>query len=401
MNKKILALLGMGHAITDIIQGALPMTLAFMQPVLSLSQLQVGTVIMAFNLSSSVIQPAFGILSDRLQVAWLIPLGCALAGVGMALTGYAPNYPLLLLAALVSGLGVAAYHPEGAKFARFASGPLKASGMAIFSVGGNFGFAAGPLLATFFLGSMGLGGTAGFIVINGSMALLLWFYLSTIKKTETGAQQAVAPKVQQAVSKAKLGGAMLLMPVVLLVLVITMRTWVHFGLVTFLPQYYVNYLKYSETYAATVTSLFLLSGALGTLVGGPAADRWGLKTVIIVSMASMAPLLYFLQQSNGVWTWVLVALAGFALISTFALTVVFGQELLPNNVGLASGLTLGFGVGAGGVGATFLGWVADHWGMPAIFHVMIIFPILGLLLAFFLPGREALSHRKEMLAARS
>ena len=193
----------------------------------------------------------------------------------------------------------------------------------------------------------------------------------------------------------KLNASKVLVPVVLLVLVIIMRTWVHFGMVTFLPQYYMHFLHHSETYAAGLTSLFLLAGAFGTLVGGPVADRWGLKTIIVSSMALMIPLLYIFPKTQGIWSFVVVSLAGFAVISTFAITVVFGQELLPNNVGLASGLTLGFGVGAGGIGAAFLGWVADQWELPAIFHVMIIFPIVGLLLTFFLPGRDALARRRE------
>ncbi len=132
MNKKILALLGTGHAITDISQGALSMMLAFLQPAFVLSQVQIGMVMLAFNLSSSVIQPVFGIFSDRFRAAWLIPLGCLVSGSGLALTGFSTNYQVLLFIALVSGLGVAAYHPEGSKYARLASGPRKATGMSIF-----------------------------------------------------------------------------------------------------------------------------------------------------------------------------------------------------------------------------------------------------------------------------
>lgn len=428
MNKKVLALLSMGHAATDINQGALPMMLAFLQPVLALSQLQIGAVMLAFNLSSSVIQPVFGILSDRFSAAYLIPIGCLLAGLGMAFTGYAPNYPLLLLIALASGLGVAAYHPEGSKFSRFASGPRKASGMSLFSVGGNFGFAAGPALATLFVGLAGLSGSLGFLALNGVMALVLWFYLRAITSLSPGTAEFPAPvgarpeaanagkpeagkpgaeKLEagnpgaERRAAGKLAVGRVVVPVVLLVLVIIMRTWVHLGIVTFLPQYYVHYLHHSETYAATLTSLFLLAGAFGTLVGGPAADRWGLKTIIVASMAAMVPLLFLFGQARGFWVPVVVVLAGFTVVSTFSVTVVLGQELLPNNVGLASGLTLGFAIGTGGIGATLLGWIGDHWGLPAIFHTMIIFPVIGLMLALFLPGQEEISERKAATASSS
>lgn len=413
MNKKVLGLLGTGHAVTDINQGALPMMLAYLQPVFALSQMQVGVVMLFFNLSSSIIQPLFGVLSDRVKVAWLIPAGCLVAGGGMALTGFAPNYHVLLLIALVSGLGVAAYHPEGSKYARFASGPRKASGMSWFSVGGNVGFAAGPVLTGLFVGLAGLHGSVGFLVISGAMAFLLWSHLQEITTTESGTvhQTRVVPPgpVEPAARTRKvpatrtplpaLTTGQLIFPVVILVLVVIMRSWVHFGLVTFLPQYYVGYLGQTEKYAAVLTSLFLFAGAIGTVAGGPAADRFGLKNILLGSMALLVPLLFLFNRLSDIWLPVVVALMGFTLISTFAVTVVFSQELLPNNVGLASGLTLGFAVGMGGVGAMVLGWVADHWGMPMVFQVMMAFPAIALLLTLALPGKEALQKRKKAVRA--
>ncbi len=390
MNKKLLGVLGAGHALTDLNQGALPVVLTFFP---HLSQLQVGGAMLAFNLSSSVVQPLFGVFSDRFKAAWLIPAGCLLAGLGMSVTGFASSYAFLLAAVLISGLGVAAYHPEGSKFARFASGERKASGMSLFSVGGNFGFAAGPLAAGIFCKLAGLHGTAGFLVLGGAMALLLWANTAGLANPEQKAAAAACPP-QGFHPEAKNNTASFL-PVVLLVLVIVMRSWTHFGIVTFLPQYYVRCLHQEHVYAATVTSLFLLAGAFGTLVGGPLADRWGLKNVIVTSMAALVPLLYLLGHSGGGWFILGVVLTGFALVSTFAVTVVFGQELMPHNVGLASGLTLGFGIGMGGVGTTLLGWVADRFGMPAVFNAMILFPLIGLALALLLPGRVGRARRLE------
>lgn len=397
MNKKILALLGTGHAITDISQSALSMMLAFLQPAFVLSQVQIGMVMLAFNLSSSVIQPLFGIFSDRFRAAWLIPLGCLVSGSGLALTGFSTNYPVLLFIALVSGLGVAAYHPEGSKYARLASGQRKATGMSIFSMGGNLGFAAGPVLATYFFGLAGLHGSAGFFVLNSLMALLLWLFLPRVTAIhgtsgDTTGITKTNPHTARSASKVK---SWFVLPVVLLVLVVIMRSFVHVGLVTFLPQYYVHYLLHSEEYAAAITSLFLFAGVFGTMIGGPAADRWGLKNIIVISMASLIPLLYLFVHLQGFWTTILVALMGFVIISTFSITVVLGQEMMPNNVGLASGLLLGFGIGMGGVGATMLGWVADRWELPAVFETLIIFPAIGLLLALLLPNREEITQKQQ------
>jgi FSR family fosmidomycin resistance protein-like MFS transporter len=389
MNRKLLGLLGMGHAVVDINQGALPIILAFLQPVFALSQMQIGLAILAFNLSSSVIQPIFGIFSDRYRAVWLIPLGCLLGGLGMTCTGFSGGYAVLLLAVFLSGLGVAAYHPEGSKYAYYSSGERRASGMSLFSVGGNVGFAVGPMLAVLFYGMADFGGSAGFLVIGAVMTGFLLLNLSALKKTE---QDNPAPSSAAETGSRSGDAKKATVPVIFLLLVIMLRSFTHFGIITFLPEYYVHYLHYSKTYAAVMLSVFLLAGAFGTLIGGPAADRYGRKTTIVCSMALLIPLLYLFAHTGNAWAPVMVVLTGFTIISTFAVTVVFGQELMPNNVGLASGLTLGLSVGMGGVGTTLLGLVADRWGLPMVFNVIIFFPMIALLLALFLPGRKKTEH---------
>jgi len=394
-NRKAIALLSTGHAITDINQGALPIVLVFLQPVLGLSPLQIGVVMLVFTTCSSVIQPVFGVISDRVRASWLIPLGCFLAGLGLALTGFFQSYQLLLVAALVSGLGLAAFHPEGSKFTRLVSGAQKASGMSLFAVGGNLGFAAGPVLAGIFYSLAGLKGTGGFLLINGVAALLLWRYLAYFNSLVSGGRHPMAPGGGSAVPGGTgLGPLKSMVPLAVLLLVVFMRAWVHLGLVTFLPLYCVQNLHYSETYAASLASLYLFAGAVGTVVGGPAADRWGLKSVIVGSLALLLPFIYLTSVLTGFGLTVAVALAGFLVISTFGVTVVFGQELLPNHVGLASGLMLGFAIGMGGVGATFFGWVGDHWGLAAALQSMVAVALLGALLALFLPGREEMARRQ-------
>ena len=122
-----------------------------------LSYTMAAALVLAATISSSIVQPAFGLWSDARGALWLLPAGVAVAGVGMAAATVAPSYPLLVVAVLVSGLGVAAYHPEGSKFASYVSGARRASGMSFFSVGGNVGFALGPLVASFAIVTLGLG----------------------------------------------------------------------------------------------------------------------------------------------------------------------------------------------------------------------------------------------------
>src|SRR5213082_2729959 len=157
-----MALLSSGHLATDFANGALPALLPFLKDRFSLSYTAVGAVVLASQASSSLIQPLFGLWSDRRGAMWLLPAGVALGGVGIALAADAPSYWLVLLLVLISGVGVAAFHPEGSKFAGFVSGRKRASGMAWFSLGGNIGFAFGPVVTTLLVHQYGLRG--GFLL---------------------------------------------------------------------------------------------------------------------------------------------------------------------------------------------------------------------------------------------
>src|SRR5918997_1074374 len=152
-----MAALSSGHLATDLAQGALPALLPFLVLEFDLSYAAAAALVLAATISSSVIQPVFGVWSDARGALWLLPVGVVVSGVGMSLAAVAPSYPLVFLAVFVAGVGVAAYHPEGSKFASYVSGNRRASGMSLFSVGGNVGFAAGPLFASFFVLTLGFG----------------------------------------------------------------------------------------------------------------------------------------------------------------------------------------------------------------------------------------------------
>src|SRR5438034_8007925 len=153
-----MAVLSTAHAATDFAGGVLPALLPFLHDKFHLSYTLSAVLILASALSSSVIQPVFGLWSDRRGALWLLPSGVALAGIGMALAADAPSYWLIVVLVVVSGIGTAAYHPEGSKFAAYVSGAKRASGMALFSIGGNLGYALGPVVATALAVSLGLRG---------------------------------------------------------------------------------------------------------------------------------------------------------------------------------------------------------------------------------------------------
>lgn len=376
--------LNMGHLFTDLNQGALPLMLPLLQKNLGLSYTATGAIVLASQISSSIVQPLFGYYSDRRSMLWIMPLGIFVTGVGVGLAGIAPNYLFLLLAVLVSGLGAASFHPEASKVAFLVGGPRRASAMSIFYVGGNLGFGLGPLLATLLMGWFGLPGMLWVIVPSALMALgLRTSFARIVRVTGEGL------KHHSRVAGQEIWRTLFSRPVMLLVLVVSIRSWVQMGVVNFIPLWYVNYLGGSQPFISSVVTAFLIGGAAGTIVGGPASDSLGRKPVIALSLALMMPLLYLLIHATGAWMMVVSSIAGFVLVSTYSVTVVFGQELMPKLLGIASGLMMGFAIGTGGIGATILGRVADVWGMPAALWCIVLLPILGFILSLFLPRDAA------------
>ena len=375
-----LVVLSFGHLVVDLGQGVLPILTPLLAESLNLNYFQVGTIALAFTLSSAIIQPVFGVLSDRYSMPWLMPMGLFLSGCGLALTGAVDSYALLLLMVLLSGMGVAGYHPEGSKLAHFVSEEGRAgSSMAVFSVGGNIGFGLGPILAMFVLSFSGLGSVYGVAIPGLLAALIFMFFLPSFKKILAESSSKEKVKGQPAGS----GNRKSSVSLILLILYVTVRSWIHAGLVYFIPFYFPAFKGVTEP--GYLVSTFLIAGAVGTLLGGPFADRFGGRNGLLISMVISLIAIYPFLHLNGNWIPVLAFIVGASLISTFSTTVVFGQRLLPHNIGLASGLLLGFGVGMGSIGVTILGAIADSAGLPFTMNIISVLPVLGIVLAFTLP----------------
>jgi FSR family fosmidomycin resistance protein-like MFS transporter len=395
VDRRAMTVLSAGHLFTDIAQGSVPALLPFLKAHDNLSYAALSALVLAATISSSVIQPLFGHLSDRLSLPWLMPLGPALGGLGIALVGIAPNYGLVFAAILLSGLGVAAFHPEGSRFANYVSGARRASGMSLFSVGGNVGFALGPVLVTPALLIFGLHGTLLVLVPTWLMAAVLTYELPRLKGFRS---DVVAGRVQRADEPEAWG------PFTVLAGVIAVRSFIYFGLVTFLPLYFIRELHSSKALGNVALSAMLLGGAAGTLLGGPLADRFGRRAVLFGSMLVIPPLVVGLLVSGQALAIVFAAFAGAATIATFAVTIVMGQELLPGRLGVSAGVTIGLSIGLGGVGAPLLGLLADAHGLRSVFEVVAALPVAALLLTFALPSRapraRAAAHASPVAAPR-
>jgi MFS transporter, FSR family, fosmidomycin resistance protein len=376
VDRRAMATLSAGHMLTDIAQGAIPALLPFLIVERGLSYAAASALILAATISSSVIQPLFGHISDRRSLPWLMPLGPALGGIGVALIGIAPSYPWTFAAVLVSGIGVASFHPEASRFANYVSGARRASGMSLFSVGGNVGFALGPVVVTPLVLIFGLSGTLFLILPTSAMAAVLARELPRLKAFRT---DVVGHTVSRSEHRHHWG------PFATLAGVIALRSFVYFGLVTFIPLYYIRVLHSSKAAGNGALTAMLLGGALGTLIGGPLADRFGRRRVLSGSMIVLPPLVVAFLLSGPALGILFAALLGAATIATFAVTIVMGQEYLPGRIGVASGVTIGLSIGLGGVGAPLLGVLADADGLRSVFEAIAVFPILALALVFALP----------------
>jgi len=373
-NYRLLSLLALGHLVIDTNQGSLPALLPYLKTALGLTYTATGVIVLMANITSSLIQPLFGFLADKTARRWLLPLSVFLSSLGLALTGVAPSYYIVLALVMISGFGVAAYHPEGYRTATQVAGERKATGVSIFSTGGNVGIALGPPFITLLLTGFGMAGTLGMFVPGLLVAGLLMAVLPGLSRPLPARAQGatLAPKTMV--------GAMSL-----LVLVISVRSWTQLGFTTYMPFYYLEVLKGDPRMVGTLLAVFLGAGAAGTLIAGPISDRIGHRRYMVGVFFLAAPLAVAFLLVSGVWTFVLLALLGFVLVSTFTVSVVLGQAYMPRNLGMASGLIVGFAIGAGGVGATALGWVADHWGLSSALWISALMPILGCALSLALP----------------
>ncbi len=375
MNKKALAVLSAGHLVTDVNQGALPALLPFFKAALNLSYTTSGTILLAANLTSSIIQPVFGHLSDKRPVGWLLPLAPFIACLGLSLTGTISSYPFMILSVILCGVGVASLHPEGFKTAYFFTGEKRATGMAIFSVGGNMGIAIGPMVAITLVTHFGLRGTLGMILPGILIAAFLLLNMSMLSSPVASAHEESSKGPRTPLS-AKQKKAFLL-----LIAIATIRAWAQFGLASYIPFYYIDYLKGNPLYAGKLVSTFLLAGALGTLVGAPLSDWWGHKRFLSTTLIVSFPLLLLFYYTSGPISFVLLGIAGMVLISSFALTTVMAQAILPQHLGIASGMMVGFSISAGGIGVTLLGSIADTWGVPMAVKAVFVLPLIAFALS--------------------
>jgi len=376
MEKIPILLMFLGHIWVDTSQGILPIVLPKLKEALALNYFEVGLIVTVLNLTSSVIQPIFGFISDKIRTGWFVPVGIFWTACMMGFLGWAPGYLSVILLVGFAGLGTAAFHPRAMMVVNLASGSRKGLGTAIFSTGGNLGFALGPMVGSLLVLGFGLHATIGLLGPGVLMALTIIFCPGDFLSRESPGK-----------GEAKSGDGgfhdLLWGSLILTCLVVTLRSWVYLSFITYLPMFLQEQGLPLKTGSLMLT-VFLVGGAAAGLYGGHLSDRVGRRRVIVVSMLLYPVFMSLMILSSGPVLWVLAAASGAALLASFSVTIVLVQEILPRNLGLASGLILGLGFGMGGLGAAVSGWIADMIGLYKTVWILALVPALGSVIGAFI-----------------
>jgi FSR family fosmidomycin resistance protein-like MFS transporter len=369
--RRNIILLAVGHACVDVYQGAVAALVPFFVAERDYGYAAVSGVVLAASLLSSVAQPVFGVLTDRWAMPWLLPVSTLLGGVGIALSGVSGSYGLTLAFVAVSGLGVAAYHPESARIARLASGGSHRA-MSWFSLGGNVGFALAPLMVAAVAGTTGLALTPLLVVpaLAGSVLCL-----PVLRALGRPARTTAAMRTgrDDRASFVKLS------------LAVVCRSVVFIGLSTFISLYATQRMGGNAIAGTVALFVLYLGGAVGSVLGGHLASHWDRVTVSRWSYLATTVAVAGIVTVPGPMLFLFVALASAGLYVPFSLQVTLGQDYLPSRIGTASGITLGLTVSVGGLASPVIGSLADATSLRTALVPLVLMPALSWLLFRMLP----------------
>ena len=377
------------HLLNDLMQFILPALYPLLKDAYGLDYVQIGLITLAQQMTASILQPVVGLYTDKHPMPFALAVSMVFALGGVILIATANSFGLLVLAAMIGGIGSAIFHPEASRVARLASGGRLGFAQSLFQVGGNLGTSIGPLAAAYFLLPRGQASTAWFAIVAVTGLVILtavgrWY--ADHQRARSGAPAARA--VAAVLSRRRLMVAFAVIGALLL------SKYVYISSIT---SYYSFFMieKFDLKAEDAQLFLFLFLGAIaaGTFVGGPVGDRFGRLTVIWVSIVGALPFTMLLPHMDLTGTAVVSVIVGLVLSSAFSAIVVYAQELVPGKVGMVAGFVFGFAFGIGAIGAAVLGALADQIGIIAVFQLCAFLPFLGFLTILLPRQRELLPER--------
>ncbi|GAB2894416.1 MFS transporter [Paralcaligenes ginsengisoli] len=379
----VLSAISVSHLLNDMMQSVLLAIYPVLKGNFNLSFAQIGVITLAFQFSSSLLQPIIGLFTDKRPQPFSLPTAMGFTFMGLLLLSQAWDFPSVVAAAALIGMGSSVFHPESSRVARMASAGQHGLAQSIFQVGGNLGSSLGPLLAALIIVPFGQRSVAWFS-LAALLAMLILYQVSRWYKFHLTSVRGRASlsKTDTGLTRKQVIRAL----VVLLVLVFSKYFYLA-GLNSYFTFYLMHRFGVSIQYAQYCLFVFLFAVALGTIVGGPVGDHIGRKRVIWGSILGAAPFALMLPYASLFWTLVLVFVIGLVIASAFSAILVYAQELVPGKTGTISGLFFGLAFGMAGIGAAALGNLADATSIEYVYHVCSFLPLLGVT-AFLLPNMK-------------
>lgn len=373
----IMFAIGVSHLFNDSLQSVIPAMFPVLEEERGLTFTQLGLISFMLNIVASVLQPVVGFISDKKPMPYALPLGMMSSFVGIAGIAFSTEYWMILVSVVFLGFGSAIFHPEGSRVSFMAAGSKRGLSQSIYQVGGNSGQALAPLISAFILVPFGQKGAALFLIV-AAIGIFLLSRISIWYKKELEVEKLSKRKKTILSSLPPLSKKQVGIALTLLMIIIFARSFY----VTNMTNFYIFHLM--ENYDLSIKKgqlfifIFLVLGAVGTFFGGPMADRFGRKNVILLSMAVPIPLSLILPHVP-IWAVVLLlVIIGFFIMLSFSVTVVYAQELVPSKIGTMAGLTVGLAFGMGAIGAVLIGILMDNVGVYTTMIVVSTLPLIGL-----------------------
>lgn len=378
----VLLALSAAHCLNDLLQSVITAMYPMIKADLDINFSQIGLITLVYQLAASIFQPVVGYAFDRRPFVWSLPAGMVSTSIGIVLFATAEDFAMILLAVFMVGLGSATLHPEASRITSLAGHQRRGFAQSVFQVGGNFGGSVGPLLVALIVAPNNRLYALCFLVFAAlcfvaMMPICRWYrsYLASVG----GAGRTVRSTVHLPLSP-----RMTVFAIVVIMVLIFSKYIYMACLSSYYTFYLIGHFDVTVSQSQIFLFVFVVSTAVGTLVGGPIGDRYGRKAVIWVSILGTAPFSILMPHASLPLAVTLSFCAGFMLSSAFPAILLYAQELLPTRLGMISGLFFGFAFGVGGIASAVLGGFADRYGIDAVFDFCSYTPLLGII-AILLP----------------
>ena len=384
----ILIAISVAHLLNDLLQAVIPAIYPKLEAKFNLTFAQVGMITLCYQLAASIFQPVVGAYTDKNPKPYSQIFGMLFTMAGIALLAYAPNYEMILVSVILVGIGSSIFHPESSRVAFMASNGRRSFAQSVFQIGGNTGTALAPLLIAW-------------IVLPNGQLYILWFVgfailaqivLGYIAKWYSNKLKIASRSTKKVIQVPDLSAFKINSAIAILLILIFSKYFYVASITSYFQFYTMDKFGLNEVQAQVYLFYFLISVAVGTLLGGIFGDRFGRKYVIWFSVLGAAPFTLALPYVDMHLTGILIVIIGLIISSAFPAILVYAQELLPKKLGMVSGLFYGFAFGMGGVGSAVLGLWADATSIQYIYHICSFLPIIGII-AYFLPNMQKVKYK--------